>query len=66
MTRNLYEIKYKLTLLDDSFMETSTRVVAMDKETAIVKLQIWRKKQEPKYKDIGFLDVKKEWCEVVA
>jgi len=66
MTRSLFEITYELTKLNGGFMQTSTRVVAISEESAVYKLEQWLKTQKRKYNDISFLDIQREWCEIVV
>ncbi len=57
MENRLFEIEYRLVLLDDTFMQTKTHVVAKNKEKALDKLSLWRQTQMLNYKEIEYLEI---------
>lgn len=57
MYKKLFEISYRLTLLDSSYLETKTYVSGDDADTALNKLERWRSSIEPKFTLIEVFDV---------
>jgi hypothetical protein len=57
METNQFKILYRLTLEDDSLIETSTYVAASTKEVATSKLYLWRKTQKPSFVKIEYFDI---------
>ncbi len=59
MIKTLYKIKYCLTLLDRSFMETTTNVVDEDLNSAKVKLEAYRRNTYPPFEKIEIISIEK-------
>ena len=55
MKTKLFAIEYRLTLKDDSYMQTTSYVAAKDRDTALAKLSIWRGNLEPEFKKLEYL-----------
>lgn len=54
METKLFEIHYRLTLADGSFLETRTLVAAKDRHQAASKLEAYRKLKTPDYTKIEY------------
>ena len=57
METKQFKIEYRLTLIDGSFLETTTYVAAKDRDIALNKLKMWRETQEPKFDKIEFFSI---------
>ena len=53
----LFEIHYRLTLADETFLETRTLVAAKDRHQAASKLETWRKTKHPGFTKIEYFAI---------
>ena len=65
METKQFKIEYRLTLIDGSFLETTTYVAAKDRDIALTKLKMWRETQEPKFDKIEFFSINRVYNVVV-
>jgi len=65
METELFAIEYKLTLKDNSYMQTRSYVTAKNEETALVKLRIFREMQALEFKNLEYLKIDRLYSVIV-